>query len=201
MGGSMLIKGLDFEALATASGSGVFGYPEFDILGNFMLRVGAIRTTDMSGSVRIFFSHTREQVVSGKRFDPMGSGLNLLRPATAYKVTATLGFLEGLPEGIMAIVVPTEEAIDLFSVMSPLRYPVRSGPVEFTIMPYRKLEIEPNIVIASLMLFSVGDCKCGSDKPTTRIKLPKASSRVSKRSKGAGREDNPANQFAVGGQD
>jgi hypothetical protein len=149
----MIAKAIQYEELLTAIGEGAFGKVEYANESKIILRTADVKTSDLSGTVRVYFNNKREQVMSGRRFDPMGSNLVLLRPGAFYRVYTTIKIVEPIPEGVSALVVLNEDADDVMMITTG---PMRTGYVgliAFTIQPFRRIEIEKMTSIASLMFF------------------------------------------------
>jgi len=149
----MIAKATQYEGFLKALGAGAFGKLEYDGETRILLRTAGVKTTDLSGTVRVYFNSKREQVMSGRRFDPMGSGLLLLRPGLFYRICTTITVVEPLPQGVSALVVLNDEAAGVMLITTG---PFREGfvgPVAFTIQPFRKIEVERMTSFASLMFF------------------------------------------------
>lgn len=152
----MIAEAMKFEELLKANGSGAFGNVEYDGSNRVILRTAEVKTADMSGTVRLYFDNRREQVLSGRRFDPMGSGLILLRPGQFYRVYTTLEFVEPIPRGVHAEVVTYSDVADILMVTTGTFWEGYAGPVYFTIQPYRKVELERMTSLGGLMFFESG---------------------------------------------
>jgi hypothetical protein len=149
----MIAKATKYEKLLKARGAGAFGKVEYDGELKVILRTADVKTADLSGTVRVYFNNKREQVMSGRRFDPMGSNLVLLRPGAFYRIHTTTEIAKPIPEGVSALVVLNEDAADVVMVTTR---PFRAGYVgliSFTIQPFRRIELEKMTSIASLMFF------------------------------------------------
>lgn len=149
----MIAEATRYEKLLKANGAGAFSKIEYADERRVVLRTSDVKTADLSGTVRVYFDGKREQVMTGRRFDPMGSGLILLRPGMFYRVYTTLEFVEPIPSGVSALVVLTDEANDVvMTTTAPLREGY-VGPVMFTIQPFRRIEMDKMTSIAHLMFF------------------------------------------------
>jgi len=149
----MIAKATRYEKLLKARGAGAFGKVEYDGELKVILRTSDVKTADLSGTVRVYFNNKREQVMSGRRFDPMGSNLVLMRAGAFYRIYTTIEIVKPIPEGVSALVVLNEDAADVVMVTTR---PFRAGYVglvSFTIQPFRRIEMEKMTSIASLMFF------------------------------------------------
>lgn len=149
----MIAKATRYEKLLKARGAGAFGKVEYDGELRVILRTSDVKTADLSGTVRVYFNNKREQVMSGRRFDPMGSNLVLMRAGAFYRIHTTIEIVKPIPEGVSALVVLNEDAADVVMVTTR---PFRAGYVglvSFTIQPFRRIEMEKMTSIASLMFF------------------------------------------------
>lgn len=86
----------------------------------------------------------------------MGSGLLLFRPGTFYRVQAQIEIVEPLPKGVSALVVLDPEIADVMMITSGAMREGFSGPVYFTISPFRKVEVEKLTSLGCLMFFEDG---------------------------------------------
>lgn len=149
----MIVESGKYESLLRANGSGAFGNVEYTDDGLVVLRTGDVKTTDVSGAVRLYFNPQRDQILSGHRYDQMGSGLILMRPGAFYRVTSTLEVTEPIPEGVTALPVLLPDIEDVMTITTgPLREGF-IGRVCFTVQPYRKVEAEKLTAFAGLMFF------------------------------------------------
>ena len=152
----MVINACELESIFKSVGPGSFGNTEYDSRNNLVLRTLDVRTTDLSGSVRLYFNNQREQVLSGRRFDPLGSGLVLLRPGSFYRVQSQIEFSEPIPKGVTAKILLNQDVADIIMLTSDTLYEGHVGPVYFTISPFRKVEIEKLTSFGSLMFLKEG---------------------------------------------
>lgn len=149
----MIAKATDHEKLLQANGAGAFGKIEYLNETSIILRTGDVKTADLSGMVRVYFNAQREQVISGRRFDPMGSNLVLMRPGSFYRVYSTIEIVEPIPKGVTAVMVLEDDAADVMMITTaPLREGF-TGVVSFTIQPFRRVEMEKMTSIAHLVFF------------------------------------------------
>jgi hypothetical protein len=194
----MIAEATKYEKCMKAMGAGAFGRIEYDTrhsASRVVLRTAEMKTADLSGTVRIYFDNKREQVASGRRFDPMRSGLLLLRPGVFYRVYSTLEIVEPVPKGVTALVVLNSDAEDLMMVTTAPFYEGFSGPVNFTILAFRKVELEKMTSVASLMFFEDGDnsirtkkseeSAASKKKPTTPKKKAVQKTAAKKKAKNA----------------
>ncbi len=149
----MIIEASRYEGLLKSLGTGAFGKVEYLSETEIVLRTGSVKTADLSGTVRLYFNNQRGQTLSGRRFDPMPSGLVLMRPGMFYRVYSTLEIVEPLPIGVSALVVLNEDTRDVMSVTTGPFREGYIGPVCFTIQPFRKIEMEKMTSLGSLMFF------------------------------------------------
>jgi len=149
----MIAKATKYERLLKSTGAGAFGKIEYANETSVILRTGEVKTADLSGIVRIQFDSKREQVVSGRRFDPMGSNLVLMRQGSFYRVYSTVEIVKPIPKGVTAMIVLDEEAADVMMIATaPLREGF-IGRVQFTIQPFRRVEMEKMTSVARLVFF------------------------------------------------
>ncbi len=151
----MIAEATRNEKFLRVLGAGAFGKVEYESKTRVLLRTSQVKTADMGGTVRIYFNSKREQIMSGRRFDPMGSGLLLLRPGLFYRIYTTTEIKEPLPQGVSALVVLND---DVAEVMMLTTAPFRegyTGLVTLTILPFRKVEIEKMTSLATLMFFEI----------------------------------------------
>lgn len=149
----MIAEATRYEKFLEARGAGAFGKVEYESATKITLRTAEVKTADLSGTVRVYFNSKREQVISGRRFDPMGSGLLLLRPGMFYRVYTTLQIVKPLPKSISALVTLNDDAADVMMVTTAPFQEGYVGPVTFTIQPFRKIELEKMTSIATLVFF------------------------------------------------
>ena len=149
----MITKAVKYVKFLKARGAGVFGKVEYDDQDQIILRTSDVRTADLSGTVRLFFNNQREQLMTGRRFDPMPSGLVLLRRGAFYRIYSTIEVVKPLPKGVSAIVTLSEAAMDVMTISTVPYREGYTGPVVFMIQPFRKIEIEKMTSIAGLMFF------------------------------------------------
>lgn len=147
----MVAEARKFDFLMGSNGQGSFGNLEYDESGNVILRVTDVKTTDVGGTVRVYFDSQREQVITGRRFDPMGSGLILFRPGIFYRVQTQIEITKPIPKGVVARVILRPDVADVMMVTSGDMYEGYVGPVLFTLQPYRKVEIEKMVSLSSLV--------------------------------------------------
>ncbi len=149
----MIVKATKYEKLLESNGAGSFANIEYADEMSVILRTGEVKTADLSGIVRIQFDGKREQVISGRRFDPMGSNLVLMRQGSFYRVYSTVEIVEPIPKGVSAMIVLNDDAADVMMIATaPLREGF-TGRVQFTIQPFRRLEMEKMTSIARLVFF------------------------------------------------
>jgi len=149
----MIVQAMKYKKLLRANGVGAFGDVEYGIEDGVILRTSEVKTTDVSGTARIYFNDRREQAMTGRRFDPMPSGLVLLRPGAFYQVFSTIEIIKPLPEGVSAAIVLNTDASEvLMLATSPFREGFL-GLVTFMVHPFRKIEMEKMTSLASLMFF------------------------------------------------
>lgn len=188
----MIADASRFEKILKATGSGAFGNVEYDDRGLTVLRTVEVKTMDMSGTVRLYFDSKREQVLSGRRFDPMGSGLILLRPGQFYRVYTNIEVDSPLPAGVSAVVELLPDISDVLMVTGgPFREGF-SGPVSFTVQPYRKVEIERMTSLGGLMFFEdTGGVSGNSDRTKKSEKTTSSRKSTSKKTaKSSSSKDN-----------
>ena len=149
----MIVEARKHEGLLHATGAGAFGKVEYDGETKVLLRTAAMKTADLSGTLRVYFNNHREQVMTGRRFDPMPSGLLLLRPGAFYRVYTTIEIVEPLPRGLSAMVVLNDDTSDVMLVTTAPFREGFSGPVCFTVQPFRKIEVELMTSFGGLILF------------------------------------------------
>jgi len=149
----MIVKAVRYEKFLKARGAGVFGKVEYDDQDQIILRTSDVRTADLSGTVRLFFNNQREQLMTGRRFDPMPSGLVLLRPGAFYRIHSTIEVVKPLPKGVSAIVTLNEAAMDVMVISAVPYREGYVGPLAFMIQPFRRIELEKMTSIAGLMFF------------------------------------------------
>lgn len=135
-----------FETYLKASGAGAFKRVEIDgdsvILRSLTLKVPARGT----GS-KLYFDGDRNEVMTGRRFDPLGS-LWLLRGGGACRVYSNLTLAKELPEGVKSWIELTEDAKDAFGLMN---WTIAvDEAIQFTVFAFRPIEIEPMCSIARL---------------------------------------------------
>lgn len=192
----MVAKAMKFEKMMKAAGAGAFSRVEYDENDRVVLRTSDVKTADMSGTVRLYFDSKREQVLSGRRFDPMGSGLILMRPGQFYRVYTTLEIVEPLPKGVHAEVVTYDDISDILMVTTGVFREGYVGPIYFTVQPYRKIEMERMTSLGSLIFFEDGLGNSDRTKKSTKAAAPKKSS--SKQS-GSGSIEGGSNKDAMKG--
>lgn len=149
----MIAKATNYEKLLKARGVGAFGKVEYDGELKVILRTSDVKTADLSGTVRVYFNNKREQVMSGRRFDPMGSNLVLMRAGAFYRIHTTIEIARPIPEGVSALVVLNDDAADVVMVTTRPFRAGYTGLISFTIQPFRRIEMEKMTSIASLMFF------------------------------------------------
>lgn len=149
----MVADAKKFDALMVSNGSGSFGNLEYDPSGNVVLRTADVKTTDVGGTVRVYFDNQREQIMTGRRFDPMSSGLILFRPGTFYRVQSQIEITKPIPKGVVARIVLRSDIADVMMITSEDMYEGFVGPVFFTVQSYRKVEVEKMTTLASLIFF------------------------------------------------
>jgi hypothetical protein len=149
----MIAKATNYEKLLKARGIGAFGKVEYDGELKVILRTSDVKTADLSGTVRVYFNNKREQVMSGRRFDPMGSNLVLMRAGAFYRIHTTIEIVKPIPEGVSALVVLNDDAADVVMVTTRPFRAGYAGLISFTIQPFRRIEMEKMTSIASLMFF------------------------------------------------
>lgn len=143
----------NYEQCLQSMGGGSFGEIEFDGVDKVLLRTAGIKTTEVSGAVRMYFNARREEVISGRRFEPVSN--NLLRPMVVYKILTTLK-IKDLPLGIHPKVALTVDASDVFALIADIPSISEDGTVAYFIMPFRKVDLEKMTSPARLMLESEG---------------------------------------------
>ena len=152
----MISEAVKFERLIRSVGPGSFSEIEYDRSGHVVLRTLDMRTSDLGGTVRVYFDSHREQVLTGRRFDPMASNLLLLRPGVFYRVMSHIEITEPLPKGVSALVALDPEIADVMMITSAPMREGYMGPVYFTISPFRKIEVEKLTSLGTLMFFEDG---------------------------------------------
>jgi len=149
----MIAKATDFEKIMKANGAGSFGKVEYADEMGVLLRTGSMKTADLSGTVRVYFDGKREQVMTGRRFDPMGSGLLLMRAGSFYKVYSTLEIVKPIPEGVTAMVVLLPDIADLMVVTTAPFRAGFTGAINFNVQPFRRMEVEEMVCLGKLVFF------------------------------------------------
>ena len=162
----MVALAKDFEKHLKAMGPGSFSRIEYDDGGNVVLRTSDMKSSDVSGVVRVYFDSRRAEVMTGRRFEPMGN-LWLLQRNTVYRMYSHLSIDTPLPEGVSALVVPTEDAKDVLAILDRPIGSAFTGIITFTVLPYRKVEMESMTSVARLMFFDDRLRKSGSVKDAT----------------------------------
>lgn len=147
----MVVESNNYESLFSAVGPGAFSNVEYDDRGYVLLRTAEVKTTDLSGAVRLYFNAQREQVLTGRRFDLSSSSLVLMRPGVFYRVQSTLEIVNPIPEGVSAVPVLHPDIADVMSITSAPLMAGYTGPVYFTVQPYRKIEAEKMTSFAGLL--------------------------------------------------
>lgn len=163
------VDATDFDFMLSSNGAGAFGQVEYNDRNDLVLRTTEVRTNDVSGAVRVYFNSQRDQVVSGLRFDVMGSGLVLMRPGIFYRVQTQLEIIEPIPAGVTAKIVVHPSIADVLMITSPELHDGFLGQVCFTVLPYRKVEVERMTSLASLVFFE--DTGVKNTKNSTRTKI------------------------------
>lgn len=173
----MRISPEGLESSLAARGPGSFGRVEYGTDFELILRLDSVKSADSSGVVRVYFDTKREQVVTGRMFEPMSSGLIGLRPGQFYKVYTTLALSDDFPEDVKLKVEPSPSVSELFAIVSG---PIADPVVSFIIQPFRRVELVPMVDIARLSFF-VDDVKV-EEAPAKTQKSKSNSSRTKKKS-------------------
>jgi hypothetical protein len=126
---------------------------EYDEQGRIIVRTAYLKSSEVGGSVRLYFDGNRKEVMTGRRFDPV-SGVMLLRPGTVYRVYTNITMSIALPKDVYAEIVPTEEARDVLTILDGRIEEGFEGQLVFTIMPYRRIEMDKHTSIARLLFRS-----------------------------------------------
>lgn len=147
----MVAESKNYESLISANGPGSFSNIEYDDRGYVLLRTAEVKTTDLSGAVRLYFNAQRDQVLTGRRFDLSSSGLVLMRPGVFYRIQSTLEIVEPIPAGVYAQPVLHPDIADVMTITSSPLTAGYTGPVYFTVQPYRKIEAEKMTSFAGLL--------------------------------------------------
>ena len=143
----------EIENIVKASGVGAFGTVEFDEKLRVILRTVEMKTPDRGAQVRMYFDNNRQEVMTGRRFDIVGSDRMLCRTGVAYRVYSHIYVSQDVP--VAYTVELTEDAKDAFGLLS---FSVaEDGQVVFTVFAFRAIEIEQWVSIARLMLVPLGD--------------------------------------------
>lgn len=155
----------NIENIIKATGPGAFGRVEYSEEGGILLRSTGIKTTEIAGSVRIYtHPNTREQLISGRRFEPIG-GVWRLRPGAAYVIHTAIDFIDPIPEGFEANVELISEVYGLFILSHRTFFSGFTGEVSYVVMPVRKIEMDSMTALARLVISRSG-CSCASELPT-----------------------------------
>jgi len=149
----MIAEAIKYEELLESRAAGSFGKIEYENENKVLLRTSSVKTADLSGTVRLYFNNQREQRMVGRRFDPMPSGLILMRPGAFYRVYTIIEIVKPIPEGVSALVVLNSDTSDVMMVTTAPFYTGFIGLISFTVQPYRRIEIEKMTSLASLMFF------------------------------------------------
>lgn len=151
----MVAKVSEYEDMIKADGGGAFDHIEYDGERRVILRSSFLKTADLSGSVRFYFDARREEVVTGRKFDPV-SGQWLLRPGSVYRVYTNVVVTEPLPEGVRIEVIPTDDAADVMVFSNPVLYSGFEGRVYFTVMPFRRVSLDEMVSLARMSFIDEG---------------------------------------------
>lgn len=163
------------EKLLIADGSGAFGHIEYDEESRVILRSAYMKTADTSGSIRFYFNAKREEVVTGRKFDPVG-GQWLLRSGSAYRIYTNIVFEKPIPKGGRVEIVPTPDAADVLMIADPVLREGFEGRVYFTVIPFRRIQLDEYVSLARLV---VSDPPAKASK-STNYSRPKKTTAKSK---------------------
>jgi deoxycytidine triphosphate deaminase len=136
-----------------ADGGGSFSNVEFNEDGSVLARSLDVKSSDVSGAARLYFDNRRNEVLTGRLFEPIG-GRWLLRTNVCYRIITNL--IAKIPEDMVGIVRPRRGLEDVLMVNNMVLYPGFDGRIEPIISTYRKLDLEPFVSLVEVVLFPVG---------------------------------------------
>ena len=157
------------EAMRYEKSLQAIGDIEYDGENKVVLRTADVKTADLSGSVRLYFDNRRDQVMTGRRFDPMSSNLVLMRPGMFYRVYSNIAVIEPLPAGVSALVVLNNDVADVLMITTGPFLEGFIGQVCFTVQPFRKLEMEKMTSLGNLMFFEDVVVPVGVDEKALKL--------------------------------
>lgn len=111
------------------------------------------KTIEGTGSIRIYRDPKGEQLVVGRRYQPLPSHLFLLRPFNVYKLVTNIEVVKPFPENTFFYVTPIDDLIGVFSLVDPI-CKLEEGIISFLILSFRKFEIEIGCSIVKFKLFN-----------------------------------------------
>jgi len=163
----MFVEASKFEEHFEAVGPGAFNNIEYANPLSMVLRTSVIKTADVSGSVRLYFDNKRNEVMTGRRFEPLG--IWFLRAGSVYKMTTTLKLTGAIPPDTMIKVKLTEDSQDVMMLIDSEARVDSDGFVYFMVLPFRRIEMEKMTSVARLMF--KGECQA---KQTRKPRAKKA---------------------------
>lgn len=134
----MRVQASKFKDYLSVRGSGNFGTIEYGEKDSIVLRIASIKTTEISGTVRMYFDAMGNEVITGRRFEPVIS--NSLRPGIVYKIQTTVKVAD-LPEGIELHVDLTEDASGVMSLVNSRPLLLEDGTICVLILSFRRLSL------------------------------------------------------------
>lgn len=176
----MIVDAKKYQSLLKATGGGAFSRLEFENQG-VIIRI--IHVKQMTGYIRMYFNQDRDQIVSGRRFEPLRGDPFRMNEREFYKFYTNLEFVKPIPEELTAMVVVRDELSDLFLVTAAPFKAGFKGQVMFVAQTTQRTEMESNVTLASLMFFE------DVSKMTPKASEPKSGRVSTKRKKNETKSD------------
>jgi hypothetical protein len=118
-----------------------------------VVRTSSLKVSGAGGCVRLYLNGKGEQVLTGRRFDPLPSGLLLLKPGAFYKVYTNIEIVEPLPLGMRVKLKMNDDLSDVMFSPECEFLEGESGIVSFVIQAFRRIELQVGTSLGSLMVF------------------------------------------------
>jgi hypothetical protein len=170
----MILKAEKLEGILKATGEGAFGKLEVEN-DTIVLRTMALKTTDMSGTIHIYFDEKRQQLMTGRLYDPLPSGLLLMYPNRFYRVFTHIEVESSIPNNGYGRILLTPEAEGVMAIMTPIIHIGYTGQIAFTVIPFRKVEMTMMTTIANLSIISDEQFQIPPLKKGNNVKKSKTS--------------------------
>ena len=145
----MILEPKGYKHLLKSVVPGSWGRLDFE---NSMVSVRVMDIRTIDGSLRVYFGHDREQVMSGQRYHPMSRVPWGMGPGYVYRLDSQIELVKEIPEGMKVQLVIDPEIAASGAFVTPLTLaPGWRGRVSMCIMVTRPTTFDSMVKIGGLL--------------------------------------------------